>query len=459
MCNGYLADPFESQRPSQAAASRPDRSSYSTFTRPSEPQQQKQQAQQPRGGFEDLDHSWTPSRGAKDYSTGYEDLAAIKQDTERRRAEREARAALEARETEVERRERALAVKQEEKAKSEAYRRELAEAEARKRANKEKERMDKQRSRDTTKSGRGNNAGKKRAPFDLAKEKPKILIAIANASQASITLVNACRHVNLAEESMLENLKVQDALEEAKVIRRPIIRYIQLVEEENLVAVRLDANEKSLEAVHLYDKMCKAAAGDHDNNDSADEDDEDMRKARAESQRDADALAKKLESQKIGSQHTGEVWKMQQQQKYESDRRSHQTRGGHALERGDSSRLPPPMTPDELGSESRGYLSDYSDYDSSDEEYQSRAYAARHAKNQASAGSSSRPTYESLQDFELDSEFGGDHTSGGPALDPNDPFADPTDFLDSLGSGGGSRGKERQECEWFDMASNLIHKC
>jgi hypothetical protein len=27
---------------------------------------------------------------------------------------------------------------------------------------------------------------------------------------------------------MLENLKVQDALEEAKVVRRPIIRYIQV---------------------------------------------------------------------------------------------------------------------------------------------------------------------------------------------------------------------------------------
>ena len=44
----------------------------------------------------------------------------------------------------------------------------------------------------------------------------------------NLTPFSLPQHVNRQEESMLENLKVQDALEECKVVRRPIIRYIQV---------------------------------------------------------------------------------------------------------------------------------------------------------------------------------------------------------------------------------------
>jgi hypothetical protein len=88
--------------------------------------------------------------------------------------------------------------------------------------------------------------------------------------------------------------------------------------------------------------MCKSADLDSDS------EDEQTAKARADSARDADMLAKKLEAQKIEEQRTGEVWKMQQRQMYESDKRSQR--------RQDKTSLPPPMTPDDLGDSHRGWV-------------------------------------------------------------------------------------------------------
>jgi hypothetical protein len=90
-------------------------------------------------------------------------------------------------------------------------------------------------------------------------------------------------------------------------------------------------------------QMCKSAVLDSDS------EDDQTAQARAESAKDADALAKKLEAQKLEEQRTGEVWKMQQKQKYESDKRSQRRQ-----ERTSSSRLPPPMTPDDMGDDHRG---------------------------------------------------------------------------------------------------------
>ncbi len=95
----------------------------------------------------------------------------------------------------------------------------------------------------------------KRPPFNFAKEKPQVLVSIANASQAANNLVNACRHVNRERENVTENLKVLEYLEKAKVARRPIIRYIQVVNDEEFVGTLLEANEKIVEAIQLYDRV------------------------------------------------------------------------------------------------------------------------------------------------------------------------------------------------------------
>jgi len=140
-------------------------------------------ARKPTADFNDLEHSWVPTKGHATSAADYADLALKKDEADRRRAERDARAALEAREAEVERRERAIKVKQEEKAKAEAYRQQLAEQDMKRRAEKERERLQKERMKNQP----------KRPPFDYAREKPQIQLAIANASSAAISLVNACR--------------------------------------------------------------------------------------------------------------------------------------------------------------------------------------------------------------------------------------------------------------------------
>lgn len=190
----------------------------------------------PTNDFEDLEHSWAPSGGVRD--TSYANYADLKEDAEKRKREREARAALEAREAEIERRERALRNKEDEKHKLEAYRHKLTEEEAHKRKQKEKERLEKERAKNQP----------KRPPFNFEKEKPQILVSIANASQAAINLTNACKVggigqsaavvqsftmivlqlVDRKKDRLQENLRVQDNLEKAKMARRPIIRYIQV---------------------------------------------------------------------------------------------------------------------------------------------------------------------------------------------------------------------------------------
>lgn len=94
-------------------------------------------------------------------------------------------------------------------------------------------------------------------------------------------------------------------------------------------------------------------------------------------------------------------------------------------------------------------LSDFSDYDydSSDAEYRTRSRAASRRQSLASGGPSGarggyveQPSYAALDD---------DREGDAALLDPNDPFADPTDFLGSIGSGSASaKAKERMECKF-----------
>lgn len=60
-----------------------------------------------------------------------------------------------------------------------------------------------------------------------------------------------------------------------------------------------------------------------------------------------------------------------------------------------------------------------------------------------------KPAYDPLSEDEAETP-----AAGG---DPNDPFADPTDFLGSIGGSSGfkSRGKERMECELLTKIVSL----
>ena len=64
---------------------------------------------------------------------------------------------------------------------------------------------------------------------------------------------------------MTESPRVQENLDKAKASRRVIIRYIQLVNDEEFVGTLIDANEKIVEAIQLYDKagLCSSDWSPH----------------------------------------------------------------------------------------------------------------------------------------------------------------------------------------------------
>lgn len=139
------------------------------------------------GGFTDSDmwdHTWAPSKGSRGPDT-YTDLAQAKAEAQQRQAERENRIRMEQREAEIEKREREV-TRQQEMAAVENRRRLEAQEEAERRR---KAKEDAQR-----RSGQPVQAVQPKKPaFNYEREKPQILISVANAIQAANNLVNAVR--------------------------------------------------------------------------------------------------------------------------------------------------------------------------------------------------------------------------------------------------------------------------
>ncbi|KAG8963872.1 putative actin patch assembly and actin polymerization protein [Tulasnella sp. 419] len=298
---------------------------------------------------------------------------------------------------------------------------------------KEKERKEKERRKPTT--GRTQT----RKPFDFEKEKPQILTAVANASQASIQLGNALKLVNREKESIQENAHVQESLANAKAARKAIVRYVQLVENEELIGTLIDANERIITSLQLYDRLLKSA-----DNDSEDEEN-----------------AAKLASLSLSAKEppVGEISKLQGKQRAEIQRsvsRSSLNVNSRGISRppmaggadapdlvraGGSSvhpdlkdlnwgslgeeaeALPPPIRPVGAGEVEKdrygqGSLSDYSDYDSSEDDRPSTAPTSH------GAGPSSHRAYEEFVDKNEK-----DDNRESLLDDDDDPFADP--FADS----------------------------
>src|ERR1700722_6944021 len=88
-----------------------------------------------------------------------------------------------------------------------------------------------------------------------AQEKPQVLTCIANASQAANNLVNAITLVNAETDSVQSNERVQECLAKAKLCHKPIVRYTQLVENEELIGTLIDTNERIIAALEMYEKV------------------------------------------------------------------------------------------------------------------------------------------------------------------------------------------------------------
>ncbi|KAG6333905.1 hypothetical protein ID866_5190 [Astraeus odoratus] len=233
-----------------------------------------------------------------------------------------------------------------------------------------------------------------RRPFNFEAEKPQIINSIANASQATNNLINAMKLVNLDKESVATNEHVQECFEKAKAARKTIVRYTQLVENEEMIGTLIATNEQIIAAIQTYDDLA-AAAG---------------------STVATAGIQSGLAAVKLSPGDLSESKALQPQRSTEED--DHADYSGSAGGRlhpdlqelsfgalgSEQGVLPPPMRPstrhgssDEDWEHGRGTLSDFSDYESEEEQ--------PHRVQQAGPSASTH--------------------QGGKPLDTEDPFADP----------------------------------
>jgi hypothetical protein len=106
-----------------------------------------------------------------------------------------------------------------------------------------------------------NDKGK---PFSLEKEKHQLLETIASASVASTNLMNALQLINREEQRVSANPEVNKRFETCKMLRRQILRYIQLVESDQYIGSLLSANDELVKALMAFEIMDKSIDDDSD---------------------------------------------------------------------------------------------------------------------------------------------------------------------------------------------------
>lgn len=110
----------------------------------------------------------------------------------------------------------------------------------------------------------GSKTKNKTTPFNLEKEKPAMLQALANASVSSTNLKNALKLINREVERPCENAEVAKRFDVCKQLRRSILRYIQHVESEQWLGGLIHANEELVEALTCYELLNKPIEEDSD---------------------------------------------------------------------------------------------------------------------------------------------------------------------------------------------------
>lgn len=108
------------------------------------------------------------------------------------------------------------------------------------------------------------NKGK---PFNLEREKGQLLETIASASVASTNLMNGLQLINREVQRVSENAEVMQRFETCKLLRRQILRYIQLVESDQYIGSLLSANDELVKALMAFEIMDKSIDDDSDSED------------------------------------------------------------------------------------------------------------------------------------------------------------------------------------------------
>lgn len=100
--------------------------------------------------------------------------------------------------------------------------------------------------------------------FNLEKEKPVMLQAIANASITSTNLLNSLKFVNRETHRVSEDPEVMSRFEACKFLRRQVLRYIQLVESDQWIGSLLSANDELVNALMTFEVLDKSVEDDSD---------------------------------------------------------------------------------------------------------------------------------------------------------------------------------------------------
>ncbi|CAD6568333.1 MAG: Putative actin patch assembly and actin polymerization protein [Alectoria sarmentosa] len=100
--------------------------------------------------------------------------------------------------------------------------------------------------------------------FNLEKEKPQLLQAIASSSVASTNLMNALKLLNREKLRVSEHAETVNRFDTCKALRRQILRYIQHVESEQWLGSLINANDSLVEALMAYEILDKSVDDDSD---------------------------------------------------------------------------------------------------------------------------------------------------------------------------------------------------
>ncbi|OBZ68405.1 Protein lsb5 [Grifola frondosa] len=290
---------------------------------------------------------------------------------------------------------------------------EKKEKEEKRKAKEEKEKRKKEEQRRKRKA---TQSKVDRKAFNFEEEKSQILTAVANATQASNNLVNAMTLVNTEHDSLEANERVQECLTKAKQSRKQIVRYVQLVENEDMIGTLIETNDRIITALQSYDMARYVQA---------------VQEGLANAKISNSELGKLQEKQRAAIQRSiGRAGSSNLRNDTEEEHAGYNHPDLQDLNFGalgsDQKNLPPPLRPSAPGSSSddnwrRGSLSDFSDYQSSDEETHAR-------KASTSTASNVHPHERGFVDDSDEEEVDVRKDLKQGLLEEEDPFADP--FVD-----------------------------
>ena len=121
-----------------------------------------------------------------------------------------------------------------------------------------------------TKSRRDRKNSRLPKPFNLEREKPQLLQAIASSSVASTNLLNTLKHINRERERVSENEEALSRFETCKLLRRQMLRYIQNIESEQWLGSLIHANDELVNALMSFEVLDKSVDDDSDSEDAID---------------------------------------------------------------------------------------------------------------------------------------------------------------------------------------------